>query len=72
MAYGPAAGLALLKPLQTVAALKNYYPLWAARGDLLSRSGQPAEARAAFEIAAAMTRNLPERDALLRRAAKCD
>jgi predicted RNA polymerase sigma factor len=71
MAYGAAAGLALLRPLQTEAALKNYYPLWAARGDLLDRAGQPEDARAAFEIAAAMTRNRPERDALLRRAAQC-
>ena len=71
MAYGPAAGLAVLRPLQTVAALKNYYPLWAARGDLLDRAGRPAEARGAFETAAAMTRNRHERDALLRRAAAC-
>jgi len=68
MAYGPAAGLMLLKPLQTAAALKDYYPLWAARGELLERAGRPDEARAAFEIAAAMTRNQPEREALLRRA----
>ena len=68
MAHGPAAGLALLTPLQTEAALNDYYPLWAARGELLDRAGQPVEARAAFEIAAGMTRNLPEREALLRRA----
>jgi RNA polymerase sigma factor (sigma-70 family) len=71
MAYGPAAGLALLKPLQTEAALKDYYPLWAARGELLARAGQPEDARAAFETAAAMTRNRPEREALLRRARQC-
>ena len=71
MAHGPAAGLALLTPLQTEAALKDYYPLWAARGELLNRAGQPDDARAAFEIAAAMTRNLPERETLLRRARQC-
>ncbi len=71
MAYGPKAGLSLLAPLQTEAALKDYYPLWAARGELLSRAGQPDDARAAFEIAAAMTRNAPEREILLRRAARC-
>ncbi len=71
MAYGPAAGLGLLKPLQTEAALNDYYPLWAARGELLERAGRPDEARAAFETAAAMTRNLPEREALLRRAKRC-
>ena len=68
MAYGPAAGLAQLKPLQTEAALNDYYPLWAARGELLDRAGCHDEARSAFKIAAAMTRNLPEREALLRRA----
>jgi len=71
MAYGPAAGLALLTPLQTEAALKDYYPLWAARGELLARAGQPDAARAAFETAAAMTRNQPEREVLLRRAGQC-
>jgi RNA polymerase sigma-70 factor, ECF subfamily len=70
MAYGPDAGLAVLGPLQTVAALKNYYPLWAARGELLGRAGQAQAARAAFETAAAMTRNRHEHDALLRRAAR--
>lgn len=71
MAHGPVAGLALLAPLQTEAALNDYYPLWAARGELLDRAGQAVEARAAFEIAAGMTRNRPERDALLRRAQRC-
>ena len=71
MAHGPAAGLALLAPLQTQAALNDYYPLWAARGELLDRAGQAEAARAAFEIAAGMTRNLPERDALLRRSRAC-
>ena len=71
MAYGPGAGLALLKPLQIEAALNDYYPLWAARGELLERAGRPDEARAAFETAAGMTRNLPEREALLRRARRC-
>ncbi len=71
MAHGPEAGLRLLAPLQTEAALKDYYPLWAARGELLSRAGQPEAARAAFDIAAKMTRNQRERGALLRRAAAC-
>lgn len=71
MAYGPEAGLRLLAPLQTEAALKDYYPLWAARGELLNRAGQPEAARAAFNIAAKMTRNHREREALLRKAAGC-
>ena len=68
MAYGPAAGLALLAPLQTAAALNDYYPLWAARGELLWRAGQADEARAAFRTAAGMTGNASERRALLKRA----
>ncbi|WP_443748080.1 RNA polymerase sigma factor [Asticcacaulis solisilvae] len=68
MAYGPEAGLDLLEPLRSEPALKAYHPLWAARGDLLERAGRYNEARAAFETAAAMTRNAPERRALLKRA----
>lgn len=71
MAYGPLSGLQLLAPLQTEAALKDYHPLWAARGELLYRAQRHAEARQAFETAAAMTRNAPEKTALLARAAAC-
>jgi RNA polymerase sigma-70 factor, ECF subfamily len=71
MAYGPLSGLQLLAPLQTEAALKDYHPLWAARGELLYRAERRDEARAAFETAAAMTRNAPEKTALLARAAAC-
>ena len=70
MAYGPRAGLELLEPLGSEPALKDYHPLWAARGDLLERAGRPAEARTAFETAAAMTRNAPERRAFLKRAGR--
>ncbi len=68
MAYGAGAGLELLEPLLAEPALKDYHPLWAVRGDLLERAGRTDEARAAFETAAAMTRNAPERRALLKRA----
>ena len=71
MAYGPVSGLQLLAPLQTEAALKDYHPLWAARGELLYRAQRHDEARAAFETAASMTRNAPEKTALLARAAAC-
>ncbi|MBP2160775.1 MULTISPECIES: RNA polymerase sigma factor [Asticcacaulis] len=71
MAYGPSSGLQLLAPLQTEAALRDYHPLWAARGELLYRAERHAEARAAFETAAGMTRNAPEKTALLARAAAC-
>jgi len=71
MAFGPEAGLALIDGLEQAAALRNYAPLPAARGDFLLRAGRPAEARAHFERAAALTRNGPERAFLLKRAAAC-
>ncbi len=71
MAYGPTAGLQVLAPLWQEAALKTYHPLWAAHGELLFRAGRKAEAKTAFETAAAMTKNGPERKALLTRAQGC-
>ncbi|MBB4019591.1 RNA polymerase sigma factor (sigma-70 family) [Chelatococcus caeni] len=70
MAFGPEAGLALLAAIDRD-ALRNYAPLPAARGDFLFRSGRLAEARQAFEEAAALTRNERERAFLLKRAAAC-
>lgn len=71
MAYGPDAGLRLVDEI-AAAALPHYAPLPAARGDLLFRAGRLAEARAAFEAAAALTRNARERAFLFARAAACD
>ncbi len=70
MAVGPEAGLALLAEIEA-GALEGYAPLPAARGDFLLRAGRPAEARAAFEAAARLTRNAGERAFLLRRAEAC-
>nr|WP_214327047.1 sigma-70 family RNA polymerase sigma factor [Nonomuraea sediminis] len=69
MAEGPRAGLALLGELLSDPALKDYHPLSVVHGDLLARFGRHAEAGAAFERAAALTRNAAERAFLLRRAA---
>jgi RNA polymerase sigma factor (sigma-70 family) len=69
MAYGPAAGLALLDQLVAVPALRNYHLLPSVRGDFLVKLGRPAEARVEFERAAALTRNTRERTLLLDRAA---
>src|SRR5262249_12505792 len=44
MADGPHAGLAVLDELAGDARLSGYHPLHAARGELLARAGQPAEA----------------------------
>ncbi|MBL9066578.1 MAG: RNA polymerase subunit sigma-24 [Sphingopyxis sp.] len=71
MAFGPDAGLALVDAIAGDAALRHYAPLPAARGDFLLRAGRPAEAKAAFEAAAALTGNDREREFLLRRAAGC-
>jgi RNA polymerase sigma factor (sigma-70 family) len=71
MAFGPEAGLVLLDAIQESPVLRNYAPLPAARGDFLFRAGRLAEARAAFERAAALTRNEQERAFLLKRAGMC-
>jgi RNA polymerase sigma factor (sigma-70 family) len=71
MAFGPEAGLQLVDQIAQAAALRNYAPLPAARGDFLFRAGRLAEARAHFEQAAEITRNERERAFLLGRAAAC-
>jgi RNA polymerase sigma factor (sigma-70 family) len=71
MAFGPAAGLALVDALGSEPALDGYHHLPAVRGDLLFKLDRLAEARAEFERAAALTRNARERDLLLERAARC-
>jgi len=71
MAFGPEAGLALIDTIAGEAALRHYAPLPAARGDFLLRAGRAAEAKAAFEAAAALAGNERERDFLLARAATC-
>jgi RNA polymerase sigma factor (sigma-70 family) len=71
MAFGPAAGLALVDPLGSDPTLKEYHLLPSVRGDLLVKLGRHAEARPEFERAAKLTRNSRERALLLERAAAC-
>ncbi|HVG52677.1 MAG TPA: RNA polymerase sigma factor [Xanthobacteraceae bacterium] len=71
MAFGPDAGLKLVDEIAQVAALRNYAPLPAARGDFLFRAGRLPEAKVEFERAAAITRNERERTFFARRAASC-
>jgi RNA polymerase sigma-70 factor (ECF subfamily) len=71
MAFGPAAGLALVDALASEPSLKGYHLLPSVRGDLLAKLGRWLEARTEFERAAALTRNVRERDLLLARAAAC-
>ena len=71
MAFGPEAGLTLVDESASAAALRNYAPLPAAKGDLLFRAGRLAEAKVHFERAASLTRNEREKAFLLARAAAC-
>ena len=71
MAFGPAAGLEIVDAIVSEPALERYHLLWGVRGDLLSKLGRFEEARAEFERAASLTRNAPERELLLGRAAAC-
>ncbi len=72
MAFGPEAGLRLVDEIADAAALRNYAPLPAARGDFLFRAGRLAEARTEFEAAAKLTRNAREAAFLLGRAGACN
>ena len=71
MAFGPEAGLKLVDEIAQAAALRNYAPLPAAKGDFLFRAGRLAEARVEFERAAGFSRNEREKAFLLGRAAAC-
>ncbi|MEU4426479.1 DUF6596 domain-containing protein [Actinoplanes sp. NPDC024001] len=66
----PARGLRIVDGLGAERSLRDYPQLPAVRGDLLARLGRPAEARAAFERAAALTRNEAERALYRARAAE--
>jgi RNA polymerase sigma-70 factor, ECF subfamily len=69
LADGPAAGLAVLKPVLASGQLDKYGPLHAAHADLLERAGQAGAAAAALARAIETTENGPLRDRLVRRAA---
>ena len=71
MAFGPAAGLELVDALTAEPSLEGYHLLPSARGDLLTKLGRFDEARAEFERAALLTRNVRERELLLGRASAC-
>lgn len=71
MAFGPAAGLERVDALVAEPALANYHLLPTVRGDLLVKLGRPDEACVEFELAAALTQNMRERELLLERARAC-
>ena len=71
MAEGAEAGLAAVDALAGERALRDYHLLPSVRGELLRRLERRDEARTEFERAAAMTRNVRERDLLLAKARAC-
>jgi predicted RNA polymerase sigma factor len=71
MAYGPAAGLALVEQLAADGALESYHLLPSVRADLLAKLGRHEEARAEFERAAELTMNAREQRLLSERALEC-
>jgi predicted RNA polymerase sigma factor len=71
MATGPAAGLKLVDALTSEPSLANYHLLPSVRADFLRKLGRLEEARVEFERAAALTRNVRERELLLDRARSC-
>jgi len=71
MAFGPQAGLAIVDSLGAERSLSTYYLLPSVRGHLLAELGRFSEARAEYARAASLTRNVRERDLLLKRAATC-
>jgi RNA polymerase sigma-70 factor (ECF subfamily) len=66
---GPAAGLSELDKLASDARLADYQPHWAARADLLARTGDHAAADAAYERAIGLESNPAVRRFLERRRA---
>jgi RNA polymerase sigma-70 factor (ECF subfamily) len=60
--HGAAAGLAAMEEVAADARLGEYQPYWAARAELLAKTGADGEARLAYEIAIGL-----ERDPAVRR-----
>jgi len=75
-AEGPAAGLALLDAAAADARLVQYQPYWAARAELLARTGDAAGAEEAYQLAIGLEadpvvrRFLQERRDALRRESR--
>jgi predicted RNA polymerase sigma factor len=70
MVEGPAAGLALLAPLEQDHRLAAGHRLPAVRAHLLERSGEREEAVRLYREAATRTTSLPERQYLMMKAAR--
>jgi len=72
LAFGAAAGLAVVDELRSEPTLKGYHLLPSVRGDLLAKLGRLDEARTELELAASLTRNVREREMLMEKMRKCE
>jgi RNA polymerase sigma-70 factor, ECF subfamily len=72
MAFGPAAGLALIEEIGDEKTLANNHLLPSVRGDLLEKAGRNEEAATEFKRAAELTQNAREQHLLLERAEALD
>jgi RNA polymerase sigma factor (sigma-70 family) len=70
MVHGPAAGLDLLRTLESDQRMANHHRLLATRAHLLAEAGDRAGAAASYRAAASRTASLPERRYLSARAAE--
>jgi len=70
MVHGPTHGLKLLEPLDTDGRIASHHRLAAVRAHLLERAGDPAAAIRHYQLAAARTSSIPERNYLLLKAAR--
>jgi RNA polymerase sigma-70 factor (ECF subfamily) len=70
-AFGPQAGLDIVRPLFEVPAMRDYPLLPAVAGDLNCSAGNHDEARQHFLRAAALTANRQQRATMQQRAAQC-
>lgn len=70
MVHGPAAGLDLLKPLDTDARMRGTHRLDAVRAHLYEMSGDRERAIAHYRAAADRTTSIPERNYLTMKAAR--
>jgi predicted RNA polymerase sigma factor len=70
MVHGPAAGLDLLKALDSDARLASHHRLDAVRAHLLELAGDATAAIAHYRAAAKKTASIPERNYLLTQAAR--
>ena len=71
MADGPWRALPLIDQLEREDTLRNYFPLYAARADLLRRAGRLREAHAAYQQALELCNNESEQRYLQRRLREC-